>query len=529
MGDPANNPDSGGSKPKPSPKQLSRKSSALASEMMSRRFPHPSDYNTDDLTTGGGHMASHDDLAESSSKAAGGTAKQHHQPKGILRNTSVHKLVASPYFDGLSAAIITLNAATIGISTNLSVAWAIENVGSPELQESPLIRNANLFYILFYICELTLKFLVFGPQMFILPGWGWNVFDLSLVVVGVYDLVSEVLDIKGGASVTWLRLLRFLRMVKMLRMVRVMRFFKVLRNLCASIAGSMMTLFWSVLMLTLVMYIFGLCFLQGINGFLTETDSVEEETMEGITLYWCSIEVALVTLYMAVTGGADWEPLAEPVKEAGVGYFGLFLFYIAFTAFAVLNVLTGMFVDTAMKVAQSDDESVGLELYNRVEIDEFRQWAEKEMGEPLTEGTHLPLTWSVLVQQKDSKVVKNLMNILEIQFEDCYRVFRLLDTDSVGEVDLEEFIRGCIHGREASSALDMINLTSEAKLSGHRQTVMMQYLQDRFDELHCQLGLTSTGTEPLEERLQKMHCLPSYWNRQESEEIIHYDIDGGYT
>merc|ERR1712072_1272712 len=88
-----------------------------------------------------------------------------------------------------------------------------------------------------------------------------------------------------------------------------------------------------------------------------------------------------MTLFWAVTGGADWEPLAMPIREADSFFYLLFFFYIAFAALAVLNVLTGMFVDTAMKVAQQDEENVVEELMDRQEIKNYRQHVQSKLND----------------------------------------------------------------------------------------------------------------------------------------------------
>merc|ERR1719272_1489487 len=108
-------------------------------------------------------------------------------------------------------------------------------------------------------------------------------------------------------------------MVKMLRVVRVMRFFKVLRMMVASIIGSMSTLFWSILMMAIMMYMFGLCFLQAAASYLQDAainGLVDEEVDQGIILYLSGCGQAAISLYMAVTGGADWEAIAEPIKRS---------------------------------------------------------------------------------------------------------------------------------------------------------------------------------------------------------------------
>merc|ERR1719149_373861 len=198
-------------------------------------------------------------------------------------------------------------------------------------------------------------------------------------------------------GVTWLRVLRIVKTLKLLRVIRVMRFFQVLRLMVSSIAGSMSTLFWSILMISIMMYMFGLCFLNAITVFLNDNKDIEPPVMEGITLYWSSVPQAMMTLFWAVTGGADWEPLAGPIRTADGFFYSLFFFYIAFAAFAVLNVLTGMFVMQADEVAQADEENVVGELMNRHEVPN---------GPTLA-----------------------LQKALEIEHADCQRVFGMMDPE----------------------------------------------------------------------------------------------------
>merc|ERR550532_3897702 len=148
-------------------------------------------------------------------------------------------------------------------------------------------------------------------------------------------------------------------MMKMLRIVRVIRFFQELRMMLRSIIGSMKVLFWSMVMLSLVMYTFGLAFLQATTAHLQDNGGQAEPDL---FKYWGSLGSCCVTLYMAVTGGADWAPLAEPLSQVGILYHYLFLFYIALLTFAILNILTGIFAKAAMDVRQQDQENVLQEL-----------------------------------------------------------------------------------------------------------------------------------------------------------------------
>ena len=54
--------------------------------------------------------------------------------------------------------------------------------------------------------------------------------------------------------------------------------------------------------------------------------------------------VAILTNYQALTGGFSWDGFVGPARDSGPFHFGVFLVYIALLVVAVMNLLTGMFV-----------------------------------------------------------------------------------------------------------------------------------------------------------------------------------------
>jgi len=402
----------------------------------------------------------------------------------------LHWMINHWVCDMVCSFVIALNAATIGISLNDAIAWQMAHVGEAEKAVSDEIRFMGYFFITFYTIELSVKLCVYGKRFFRNENWLWNSFDCLLVMVGIYDLIMDILSNWHGKeiNVTWMRLLRLFRMLKMLRVVRIMRFFRVLRMMVNSIAGSITTLMWSILMLALMMYIFGLTFLQIMSGYLSETQSVHEETLASIEMYWGSVFQSMITLYWSVTGGADWEQLAQPVRRAGAPAYALFLFYIAFTAFAVLNVLTGLYVETATKISQEDDEHVGYELYQRPETAKFVEFFQSTPQEDFDSGEYISL--SSIQDNMSNEIVKAFLAVAELTPSDVRHIFKTLDTEKKGVVLLAELLDGCFHAKSTSVNLGLLALTSETKRCVQQQNALRELLEDRFARINSALGLT---------------------------------------
>merc|ERR1712232_1423805 len=121
----------------------------------------------------------------------------------------------------------------------------------------------------------------------------------------------------GGANMTWMRLLRLFKMMKTLRVVRVVGVFRELRMLCKSIVKSFATIIWSMVLIPIMLYVFSIVFMMGLTMYLLDVPPAAREPtdVEAIQTYWLSIWSSTSSLFMAVTGGADWEEIAEPLKS----------------------------------------------------------------------------------------------------------------------------------------------------------------------------------------------------------------------
>jgi len=413
----------------------------------------------------------------------------------------LRRLVTSSLFDLLCAVVISCNALVIGFSTQDMITWGIANLGKGEQPENGIYTLIGYCFIAFYTFELVIKLVIFRLGFFMNKDWSWNVFDLLLVLIGIYDVTD--FD-SGDTDVTWIRLLRLIKMLKMLRVIRVMKFFRVLRMMVSSIAGSMMTLMWSILMLGLMMYVFGLCFLQIIVAYLSDPlvlDSPNKEaTLDAVKMYWASVPQAIITLYYAVTGGADWEALAVPVREAGALYHCFFMFYIAFAAFAVLNVLTGLYVDTATKIAEMDNSSVEEELNVHATTQAFKDFIteKEEAAERANENVtkyiscHRPVVrWSTLEHNWNRGAVKDFVALADIStVQEGQGIFAKADNNCTGKIDLDQFVDSILISRVSPEKLEMMSLAAETKRCSDQQCKLMDILQERFDELHSLLSVS---------------------------------------
>merc|ERR1712196_384516 len=63
-------------------------------------------------------------------------------------------------------------------------------------------------------------------------------------------------------NMSYLRIARLAKALKLLRIIRILRTFRELRMVLDSVLGSMKAMLWTVLLISMIVFMFGICFVQ---------------------------------------------------------------------------------------------------------------------------------------------------------------------------------------------------------------------------------------------------------------------------
>merc|ERR1719356_917133 len=132
-----------------------------------------------------------------------------------------------------------------------------------------------------------------------------------------------------------------------------------------SIVGTVGTLGWSVLLLAAIFFLLSLVIVLRVAAYLQDTGSeVDVDVKEALMDMYGKVSLTMINLYIATMVG-DWTGfyVLEPM---GMFDQGFFLFAMAFTQIAVLNIILGVFVDDAMKCMEAGPE------------EQAREWMEEK-------------------------------------------------------------------------------------------------------------------------------------------------------
>jgi len=343
------------------------------------------------------------------------------------------------------------------------------------------MQSMEVFFLAFYTLEVVLKLVVHRWFFFWNDDLRWNLLDLLLVIYGYFDLMM------GGVNITWLRSLRLFRMAKVLRVLRIVKSFKELRLILSCLMGSITNLIWSIVMIAIIVFMFSLVFVQQTAAYLADLPVEDREA--GHVGAFGTVERSMLNLYAAATGGQDWLVFYEALEPTGDFSCMVFLFFVAFIQIAVVNILTGIFVEKAQKRATPDTQTQARDHRRRLvkQAGELRQ-----LCEAMDEDHDNTISKKEFFNTK-SKKLKDYLKLMGLHYHDISELFQLLSADGDNKVSIDDFVRACMRLNTGAS-VDIQKLLCD-------WNVMMSHvriMEDSLERLHLRLNTVAEAAEASE-------------------------------
>lgn len=383
----------------------------------------------------------------------------------------------------------TANAFLILVNALLT-AWETEyaatqlNSGSGEYYVPAHFVFVMFASCFFFTLDLVLRIIPRGVGMYGGKDWKWNVFD-SVVVAGSW---LEVVGYLGDVADNWLSnasVLRVLRLVRVSRVFRAFRFlvyFRDLRITVAMLCDAIIPLLTFSVIMAAVFMVFGIFFTAGVTAHMTSNGKDES-----LILYYGSLFKTMATLYMAITGGIDWENAATPLSKLSSLYSVVFYVYITFSILAMLNVVNAIFIDNTMQRSKNDRDYVV-----QTEMEAKRDFL--FTMDTLFDELDPDRSGTIGLDELQSKIMDPKVNAyfraIDLNVFKVTNLFQLMDRDDSGAIDKKEFREGCTRLRGEAKELDvailqleMSELTALSNDIFDRLSHLGEHIDRRFDEV----------------------------------------------
>ncbi|OLQ11118.1 Kinase D-interacting substrate of 220 kDa [Symbiodinium microadriaticum] len=309
---------------------------------------------------------------------------------------------------------------------------------------------------------------------------------------------DQLQGISNSSALRAVRVIRVTRMLKTLRLLRIFRFIVALRTLVTSIISTLKNLFWALMLLGIIIYAFAILFCQAVRTHLTDPamPPLPEEVRDQAERFFGTLLDTMLSLFMSITNGVSWNLILIPLKEVHVVWVVFFLFFIAFTYLAVLNVVTGVFCQSAIESAQTDHALAVQSILANKEaermLDPWLLW-EKCGGLMVDPWVHRA------TGEVHSPEVREYFETLGLDVWDAWSFFKMLDLDEGGCVEIDEFFMGCLRLRGAARAMDVCKIIHDQTWLLKTQSLFHSHMEEELKQLQQQILALSSKVSSINE------------------------------
>jgi len=375
------------------------------------------------------------------------------------------KFVISHNFDSFCAAVLIANMFFMGVQ--------VEYAFKPTTPA--IIRLIDLVFMSFFLVELAVRMLGLGCARF----WCdpdarmWNIFDVVIVTLSTTSQLMDEANV-DVPNMSVFRLIRLVKIIRMMRVIMVLRFFEDLRILLAAIGGTLKTTSLALLLIVVIIYVFAIAIGQLVADHLRENKHVSSP--ENMQFYFGGLWPTVFSLYMSITGGVDWQDVAVPLFDVGQFAVMLFLAYSSLMILCVMNVLVGMFCQCALDTTAQDRENV-----IKIQLQEKHRFVKtlKNLFADWDESGNGKCSLQEFINHVTDAKTQALLRSLGIEGRDAVALFELLDADGSGEVDLNEFVAGCMNLRGPAKAVHVEQVNTNNRNILQRA----EALEDKMDKI----------------------------------------------
>jgi len=304
--------------------------------------------------------------------------------------------------------------------------------------------------------------------------WRWsyfrqafNVVDTAIVTVTTLDVFVFSLFAVEIGNISVLRVFRLAKLARALRIVRTMTFFTSLRVLMLAIFHSFGSLFWSLVVMFLMMLLCAIFLCQTLHEFVLN-ESADLEARVWVNNMFGSGDKSLYTVFEMTFSGCWPSYTNRLVKDVNPAYAPFFGMYISFVVFGLVRIISALFLKETLQQAARDADIMVRERAKKTK--RLKQDLNALFDKADTSGDgrlDMEELEGVLAHPK----VRLWLGELGVDASDAQLLFELID-DGDGEIQRDEFVDGMTRLKGEARAQDLLPVqTNCCRILGHTKAI----------------------------------------------------------
>jgi len=132
------------------------------------------------------------------------------------------------------------------------------------------LKTIQWLMTFWFMTEVTMRMIAAGRGFFLQEHCRWNIFDLAVVMLDIFDTAVNIINHGGGRlpDFTPIRIVRVLRIARALRIIKLLHGFRDFRMMVHSVLHSGSSLLWMTVLFSFMIFVFSIYFMQQVTFFL---------------------------------------------------------------------------------------------------------------------------------------------------------------------------------------------------------------------------------------------------------------------
>jgi len=322
----------------------------------------------------------------------------------------------------------------------------------------PILQIVDIVFVFVFLIEWMVRIAV--ERRAFVHDYA-NLFDTVLVLGGLVDMYISLVfvgDSTASKSIVILRLMRAMKSFRAIRMVRSLRFFRGLRVLVKACQCFLPSLCWSMVLLLIFMAM-GALMLGNLLQSFVDDDTADLDDRQWIWMHYGTAYRALYTLF-EITFAGNWPTNTRPVLEkVSHGFVIFFICYITLVVFAIIRVISAVFLKDTLDAAQNDAEALVVDkLHKRAEFVNKLEVIFRAIDDSGT---------GILSEERLTNILSNpkvaaYFQTMDLDVHEGKALFHVMSAGADG-ISLDEFIDGILKCKGPARAIDQVAMHAELK------------------------------------------------------------------